>query len=108
MGTLSNLVTVIGTLIVMFVAPRQLFFAALALPAFAFPVPLGKRSYKAVEHAVARAWRESVVLEETMELYGSRVIKNFGTEVREYLRFRTLGMFAPPNWSRRSSRSGFL
>ena len=90
MGTLSNLVTVIGTLIVMFVVNWQLAIAAaLALPAFAFPVLYyGKRSYKAVEHAQRALGEMSVVLEETMGLSGALVIKSFGTEVREYLRFR--------------------
>jgi ATP-binding cassette, subfamily B, bacterial len=90
MGTLSNLVTVIGTLIVMFVVNWQLSIAAaLALPAFAFPVLyFGKRSYKAVENAQRALGEMSVVLEETMGLSGALVIKSFGTQIREFLRFR--------------------
>ncbi len=90
MGTLSNLVTVIGTLIVMFVVNWQLAIAAaLALPAFAFPVlHFGKRSYRAVENAQRALGEMSVVLEESMGLSGALVIKSFGTQVREFLRFR--------------------
>src|SRR5579875_2294153 len=89
-SAIQNLVTVIGTLIVMFVVNWQLSIAAvLALPAFAFPVLyFGKRSYKAVENAQRALGEMSVVLEETMGLSGALVIKSFGTQVREFLRFR--------------------
>jgi ATP-binding cassette subfamily B protein len=90
MGTLSNLVAVAGTLIIMFAINWQLAIAAtLALPAFAFPVLyFGKRSYRAVEQAQRALGEMSVVLEETMGLSGALVIKSFGTQLREFLRFR--------------------
>ncbi len=91
-GTFANLVTVIGTLVVMTFIDWQLALAAaLALPAFAFPVlHFGKRRYAAVEHAQAAMGDLSTMLGETLTLSGAVVVKSFGTEDRESRHFAFL------------------
>jgi ATP-binding cassette subfamily B protein len=88
-GTLANLVTVIGTLVVMAFIDWQLtLVAALALPAFAFPVlHFGRRRYAAVEVAQEALGDLTNVLNETLSLSGAVVVKSFGTEDRESARF---------------------
>ena len=90
LGVLSNVVTVLGAFAVMVVIDWRLAVAAaLALPAFAFPVVhFGQRRYAAVERAQQAVGRLAVVVEETLSLSGALVIKSFGTEAREYRRFQ--------------------
>ncbi len=85
LGTFGNLITLIGTLAVMATINWQLaLLAAIALPAFAFPVlHFGRRRYTAMERAQAAMGDLSVVLEETLSLSGAIVIKSFGTEKQE-------------------------
>ena len=92
LGTLANLITLLGALIVMFTIDWRLaLVAALALPAFAFPVlHFGKRRYNAIDRAQAALGELSVILEETLSLSGSIVVKSFGTEQRETERFNTI------------------
>ncbi len=89
LGTLANLVTLIGTLVVMATINWQLaLISAVVLPAFAFPIlHFGQRRYTAMERAQAALGELSVVLEETLSLSGSIVVKSFGTEQREAQRF---------------------
>jgi len=89
LGTIANLITLLGALVVMAIINWQLaLVAALALPAFAFPVlHFGQRRYTAMERAQAALGKLSVVLEETLSLSGSIVVKSFGTEGREAARF---------------------
>ncbi len=91
-GTIANLVTVIGTLTVMaFIDWRLALAAALALPAFAFPVlHFGRRRYAAVETAQNAMGELSTMLGETLTLSGAVVVKSFGTEDRESGRFAVL------------------
>ncbi len=90
LGTISNLLTVIGALIVMASINWQLaLIAALVLPTFAFPVlHFGRRTYSATESTQKALGRLSTLLEETLGLSGALVIKTFGTERRELERFR--------------------
>ncbi len=89
LGTLANLITLIGTLVVMATINWQLaLVSAVVLPAFAFPIlHFGQRRYTAMERAQAALGELSVVLEETLSLSGSIVVKSFGTEQREAQRF---------------------
>jgi ATP-binding cassette subfamily B protein len=89
LGMIANLVTVAGALIVMAVIDWRLALAAaVALPAFAFPVlHFGRQRYAAVERAQRALSDLSVVLEETLSLSGALVVKSFGTEAREAARF---------------------
>jgi ATP-binding cassette subfamily B protein len=89
LGTFANILTLGGALIVMAVINWKLaLVAALALPAFAFPVlHFGRRRYTAIERAQAALGELSVVLEETLGLSGAIVVKSFGTEAREAKRF---------------------
>ena len=89
LGTFANLITLVAALVVMAVINWKLaLVAALALPAFAFPVlHFGRRRYTAIERAQAALGELSVVLEETLSLSGAIVIKSFGTEEREAARF---------------------
>ena len=89
-GVLSNVVTVLGTFAVMIAIDWRLALAAaLALPAFAVPVvQFGRRRYAAVERAQIALGKLAVVIEETLSLSGALVIKSFGTEDREFARFR--------------------
>ena len=91
-GTFANFVTVVGTLIVMSVIDWRLALAAaLALPAFAFPVlHFGRRRYAAVELAQNALGDLSTMLGETLSLSGAVVVKSFGTEDRESGRFAFL------------------
>ena len=90
LGTLSNLITIIGALIIMATINWPLaLVAALVLPTFAFPVlHFGKRTYVATEHTQKALSRLSTLLEETLNLSGALVIKTFGTEKHELRRFR--------------------
>ncbi|MGO8951137.1 MAG: ABC transporter ATP-binding protein [Ktedonobacterales bacterium] len=89
LGTFANLITLVATLAVMATINWQLaVLAAVALPAFAFPVlHFGRRRYTAMERAQAALGDLSVVLEETLSLSGAIVIKSFGTERQEAERF---------------------
>jgi ATP-binding cassette subfamily B protein len=89
MGTFANLITLAATLAVMATINWQLaLLAAMALPTFAFPVlHFGRRRYTAMERAQEALGGLSVMLEETLSLSGSIVIKSFGTEHREATRF---------------------
>ncbi|HEY2595749.1 MAG TPA: ABC transporter ATP-binding protein [Chloroflexota bacterium] len=89
LGTFANLLTVVGTILVMALMDWRLTLAALvALPSFALPVLyFGKRRYLAVLRAQAALAGLSVVLEETMSLSGAIVVKSFGMEPREADRF---------------------
>lgn len=89
LGTLANLITLVGTLAIMATINWQLtIVAALSLPAFAFPVlHFGQRRYTAMERAQDALGKLSVVLEETLSLSGAMVVKSFGTEEREAERF---------------------
>ena len=89
LGTFANLIMLIAALVVMTVINWKLaLVAAVALPAFAFPVlHFGRRRYTAIEHAQAALGELSVVLEETLGLSGAIVVKSFGTEEREAARF---------------------
>jgi ATP-binding cassette, subfamily B, bacterial len=88
-GTIANLVTVIGALIIMATINWKLaLVTAIALPAFAFPVlHFGRRRYTAMERAQAALADLSVALEETLSLSGVLVVKSFGTEQREAQHF---------------------
>ena len=92
LGTLGNLITLVGTLAIMIVINWQLaLITAVALPAFAFPIlHFGQRRYKAMERAQVALGELSVVLEETLSLSGAIVVKSFGTEERETQRFDTV------------------
>jgi ATP-binding cassette, subfamily B, bacterial len=89
LGTFANLMTLVATLTVMASINWQLaLLAAIALPAFAFPVlHFGRRRYTAMERALEALGGLSVMLEETLSLSGAIVIKSFGTEDREATRF---------------------
>jgi ATP-binding cassette subfamily B protein len=89
LGTVANLVTLVGTLAIMATINWQLTIAAaLFLPAFALPVlHFGQRRYTAMERAQDALGKLSVVLEETLSLSGAMVVKSFGTEEREAARF---------------------
>ena len=89
LGTLANIITLIGTLAIMATINWQLTIAAaLFLPAFALPVlHFGQRRYTAMERAQDALGKLSVVLEETLSLSGAMVVKSFGTEEREAARF---------------------
>jgi ATP-binding cassette subfamily B protein len=89
LGTIANLITLLGTLAVMASINWTLALAvAVALPAFAFPVVhFGRRRYTAMERAQAALGELSVVLEETLSLSGAIVVKSFGTQDREAQRF---------------------
>jgi ATP-binding cassette, subfamily B, bacterial len=89
LGTFANLITLVATLTVMATINWQLaLLAAVALPAFAFPVlHFGRRRYTAMERAMEALGGLSVMLEETLSLSGAIVIKSFGTEHREANRF---------------------
>jgi ATP-binding cassette subfamily B protein len=95
-GTFANLVTVVGTLVVMaFINWELTLAAALALPAFAFPVlHFGRRRYAAVEIAQAALGDLTTVLSETLSLSGAVVVKSFGTEERESSRFAAVNELA--------------
>ncbi|BCL79302.1 multidrug ABC transporter ATP-binding protein [Ktedonobacteria bacterium brp13] len=90
LGTLSNLITILGALIIMATINWPLaLVAALVLPTFAFPVlHFGKRTYEATELTQKALGRLSTLLEETLNLSGVLVIKTFGTERHELKRFR--------------------
>ncbi len=92
LGTLANLITLVGTLAVMAAINWRLaLLAALSLPAFAFPVlHFGRRRYTAIERAQAALGDLSVALEETLSLSGAIVVKSFGTEEREAARFNAV------------------
>jgi ATP-binding cassette subfamily B protein len=89
LGTFANLITLVATFTVMATINWQLaLLAAIALPAFAFPVlHFGRRRYTAMERALEALGGLSVMLEETLSLSGVIVIKSFGTEHREATRF---------------------
>lgn len=89
LGTVANLLTLVAALGVMATINWKLaLVAAVALPAFAFPVlHFGRRRYTAMERAQSALGELSVVLEETLTLSGSIVVKSFGTEEREAARF---------------------
>src|SRR5579871_4998415 len=76
LGTFANLLTVVGTIVVMGFMDWRLTLAALvALPSFALPVLyFGKRRYLAVLRVQAALAGLSVVLEETMSLSGAIVV----------------------------------
>lgn len=88
-GTFANLITLIGSLIIMATIDWRLaIVTAVALPAFAFPIVyFGKQRYAAMERAQAALGDLSVALEETLSLSGAIVVKSFGTEEREAERF---------------------
>jgi ATP-binding cassette subfamily B protein len=88
-GTLANLLTVVGTLAVLLLLDWRLALAAIvALPSFALPVlHFGRKRYGAVERAQAELGRLSSDLEETLSLSGAIIVKSFGTENREASRF---------------------
>ncbi len=90
LGTIANLITVIGAIIIMVTINWQLaLVSAVALPAFAFPILyFGKQRYEASERAQAALGELAEVLEETLSLSGVIVIKSFGTEDRESRRFK--------------------
>ncbi|HCI80846.1 MAG TPA: multidrug ABC transporter ATP-binding protein, partial [Ktedonobacter sp.] len=90
LGTLSNLITILGALVIMATINWQLaLVAALVLPTFAYPVlHFGKRTYTATEQTQKALGRLSTLLEETLNLSGVLVIKTFGTEKHELRRFQ--------------------
>lgn len=90
LGTLANMLTVMGTLLVMLSMDWRLTLAALvALPSFVIPVlHFGRKRYDAVQEAQVELGRLSVVLEETLSLSGAIVVKSFGTEELEAERFQ--------------------
>ncbi|GCE21987.1 ABC transporter ATP-binding protein [Dictyobacter kobayashii] len=92
LGTVANVFTLIGTLVVMACINWQLaLITAVVLPAFAFPIlHFGQRRYAAMERAQAALGDLSVVLEETLSLSGAIVVKSFGTEEREASRFEAV------------------
>jgi ATP-binding cassette subfamily B protein len=89
LGTLGNVVTVVGTLAVMIALDWRLTLAAAAaLPAFVLPVLwVGRRRYNAVEQAQSALGELSARLAETLSLSGALVVRLFGGEVREHQRF---------------------
>jgi ATP-binding cassette subfamily B protein len=88
-GTLANLLTVVGTLVVLLFLDWRLALAAMvALPAFALPVlHFGRKRYTAVERTQEELGRLTSILEETLSLSGAIIVKSFGTESRESARF---------------------
>jgi ATP-binding cassette, subfamily B, bacterial len=88
-GTLGNLLTLVGTLAVMVTINWQLTLITLVvLPTFAFPIlHFGRRRYTAMERAQEAIGELSVMLEETLSLSGAIVVKSFGTEEREAKNF---------------------
>ncbi len=89
LGTFANLITLVGTFVVMITINWQLaLITAVTLPAFAFPIlHFGRQRYTAMERAQAALGALSVSLEETLSLSGAIVVKSFGTEERESQRF---------------------
>lgn len=89
LGTLANMLTVVAALAVMAALDWRLAIAAaLALPAFAFPVwHFGRRQYSAIDRTQVALGELSALLEETLSLSGALVVKTFGTEARESDRF---------------------
>jgi ATP-binding cassette, subfamily B, bacterial len=89
LGTFANLITLVGTFVVMITINWQLaLITAVTLPAFAFPILyFGRQRYAAMERAQEALGALSVSLEETLSLSGSIVVKSFGTEEREAGRF---------------------
>jgi ATP-binding cassette, subfamily B, bacterial len=92
LGTIANLIAVIGAFIIMITINWQLaLISAIALPTFAFPILyFGKQRYEASERAQAALGELAVILEETLSLSGAIVVKSFGTEDREANRFKTI------------------
>jgi ATP-binding cassette subfamily B protein len=78
-GTLGNLITLIGTLAIMVSINWQLtLITIVALPSFAFPIlHFGKRRYSAMERAQEALSDLSVMLEETLSLSGTIVVKSW-------------------------------
>src|SRR5579875_261841 len=91
-GTLGNLITLVGTLAIMVSINWQLTLVTIvALPSFAFPIlHFGKRRYTAMERAQEALGELSVMLEETLSLSGAIVVKSFGTEEREAKHFEEI------------------
>lgn len=89
LGTAGNAMMVAGTLAAMSAIDWRLtILAALALPALAFPVwHFGRKQYSAVDRTQRALGEFSAVLEETLSLSGSIVVKSFGAESREAHRF---------------------
>ena len=89
LGTLSNLITILGALAIMASINWPLaLVAALMLPTFAFPVlHFGQRAYVATERTQKALGRLSTLLEETLNLSGVLVVKTFGMEKHEQERF---------------------
>jgi ATP-binding cassette subfamily B protein len=92
LGTVANLLTVVGTLAIMTTLNWRLALAALvALPSFAVPVlHFGRKRYAAVQKAQVALGQLSVVLEETLSLSGAVVVKSFGAEEREIAAFNAV------------------
>jgi ATP-binding cassette subfamily B protein len=92
LGTFANLLTVVGTLVVMLFMDWRLTLAAMvALPSFALPVLyFGRRRYLAVLRVQAALAALSVMLDETLSLSGAIVVKSFGMEPREASRFERI------------------
>ncbi|MCL5257246.1 MAG: ABC transporter ATP-binding protein/permease [Chloroflexi bacterium] len=92
LGTFANLISLVGTFALMASINWQLsLVAAVALPAFAFPIlHFGRRRYAALERAQAALGDLSASLEETLSLSGAIVVKSFGTEEREAGRFEVV------------------
>ncbi len=88
-GIVSGVFTITFTLATMVIIDWKLaVVSAIALPSFAFPVlHFGRRRYQAVQATQQELARLTMLLEETLTLSGSIVVKSFGTQSYEHQRF---------------------
>lgn len=91
-GLVTNVLTVVLTMVTMFVLnPRLALLSALLLPFFALPVlRFGRRTYDAIMATQQALDRMTGALEETLTLSGIVVVSSFGARRREAVRFRGL------------------
>ncbi len=88
-GIISSAFTITFTFATMLVIDWKLaLLCAVALPSFAFPVlHFGRRRYEATQETQKQLSRLTILLEETLTLSGSIVVKSFGTQQYENDRF---------------------
>ena len=89
-GTIASSFTMIFTLATMLIIDWKLaLICAVALPSFAFPVlHFGRRRYQATLQTQRELSRLTTLLEETLSLSGSIVVKSFGAQAYEIERFK--------------------
>ncbi|MCL4521507.1 MAG: ABC transporter ATP-binding protein/permease [Firmicutes bacterium] len=89
-GIIASVFTITFTFATMLVIDWKLaLICAVALPSFAFPVlHFGRRRYQATQETQQELSRMTILLEETLTLSGSIVVKSFGTQQYENERFK--------------------